>query len=435
MYDKYRPIERIVYKNPTIDKSIFPTIDEDKLKLQERGCERINFRYQNVCYLYFNEIGTKWYIDIYYYYETMCDHQLFMKRFVICSGFQMEEEDEREFIYLLKNERLDFIDIDLHEFVNKINELDPSIKMENYYDPGKMLYHTYFASFNSGIREKMFKAGGLYNIAWNLNDIEGWNIVATNIEEAFGIPIKMLRKMNDTLTVNSMHWLDTNEGRRKVASIYENYHQLLNTHNEICELQLFYLDDCSMKNKPVNLNTMRYFPKLNYIFDDEEERFIEPPEIWRIINEYKYMVDIELAKDLHFLIDEESNFYWHYKLIKYLELHKDNIDELQKKYVDRCKKYIFEDEKYMISIPVSVDDFLEEARYQQNCLIKYVKLALEGDTDIVFLRNKVNSKTPLVTIEICGNVIRQAKGRFNADITPDEGVFLATFAKEKGLTN
>ena len=45
--------------------------DEDKLKLQERGCERINFRYQNVCYLYFNEIGTKWYIDIYYYYETM----------------------------------------------------------------------------------------------------------------------------------------------------------------------------------------------------------------------------------------------------------------------------------------------------------------------------------------------------------------------------
>ena len=128
MYDKYRPIERIVYKNPTIDKSIFPTIDEDKLKLQERGCERINFRYQNVCYLYFNEIGTKWYIDIYYYYETMCDHQLFMKRFVICSGFQMEEEDEREFIYLLKNERLDFIDIDLHEFVNKINELinDPN---------------------------------------------------------------------------------------------------------------------------------------------------------------------------------------------------------------------------------------------------------------------------------------------------------------------
>lgn len=86
----------------------------------------------------------------------------------------------------------------------------------------------------------------------------------------------------------------------------------------------------------------------------------------------------------------------------------------------------------MITIPACVDDFLEEARYQHNCLIKYVKTALEGDTDIVFLRNKTNSKTPLVTIEICGNVIIQAQGRFNADITPDEEAFLVAFAKEKG---
>ena len=76
----------------------------------------------------------------------------------------------------------------------------------------------------------MFKAGGLYNIAWNLNDMDGWNIIASNIEQALGITIKMLRKLNESLSVSSMYWLDSIDGRKKVAAIYKKYHQILNSY-------------------------------------------------------------------------------------------------------------------------------------------------------------------------------------------------------------
>lgn len=429
MYDKYRPIERIVYKNPTIDISRFPTIDEEKMKLQETRCENIDFRHQNVCYVYFMQFETKRYMDIYYYYETMCAHQLLMKHFIICPGYQMEEDDEKEFIYLMKNERLYFVNIEFREFVEKVNELEPSINLVNYHDAGLMLYHTYFASFNSGIREKMFKAGGLYNIAWNLNDMDGWNIIASNIEQALGISIKMLRKLNESLSVSSMHWLDSMDGRKKVAAIYRKYHPILNTYSKMNEMELFYLDDCIRENKPVNLITLRHLSEFDFYYDSENNTFIQPPEIWRIINEYKHMVGVKSSDELYFLKDGEFHFYEHYKLIKYLELRMDDVDELQKAYVDRCNKYIFSDDKYSIIIPECVDEFLEEARHQHNCLIQYVKPALEGDTDIVFLRNKANTKTPLVTVEICDNAIKQARGRFNAEITPDEEAFLEAFEK------
>lgn len=73
--------------------------------------------------------------------------------------------------------------------------MEQSINIKPYKDIGLALFHTYFTSFRSGIRELLLKVGLEY-VTMDVSAVDGWNIIARNIEEAFGIPINLLRKLN-----------------------------------------------------------------------------------------------------------------------------------------------------------------------------------------------------------------------------------------------
>ncbi len=88
---------------------------------------------------------------------------------------------------------------------------------------------------------------------------------------------------------------------------------------------------------------------------------------------------------------------------------------------------------YSVVVPEDPKDLVYEGNILQHCVASYVKNVAEERTKIVFLRDNKDVETPLVTVEIRGYDIVQARGQANRLPTEDERDALRRFANQKGL--
>jgi hypothetical protein len=95
--------------------------------------------------------------------------------------------------------------------------------------------------------------------------------------------------------------------------------------------------------------------------------------------------------------------------------------------------YIKKDSPYAIITPRTPDDLIREGSTLSHCIASYVKDVVSGKCKIVFLRNADDLNTPLISIEVRGFNIRQAKGRSNRSTSEAERKFISDWAKEKKL--
>ena len=66
----------------------------------------------------------------------------------------------------------------------------------------------------------------------------------------------------------------------------------------------------------------------------------------------------------------------------------------------------YSNEKYEVIIPNSIEEYRAEARAMNNCIERsYLELVANGETYIVFIRDKANINTPLVDCQITLNGI------------------------------
>ena len=65
---------------------------------------------------------------------------------------------------------------------------------------------------------------GLEYIAIDVSYAEGWNIVADNIEDAFGLPVKLLRKLNYRGGLGSV--ISKEVCRNNLYVIYKKFHSI-----------------------------------------------------------------------------------------------------------------------------------------------------------------------------------------------------------------
>lgn len=75
---------------------------------------------------------------------------------------------------------------------------------------------------------------------------------------------------------------------------------------------------------------------------------------------------------------------------------------------------------YVFVYPKTTQDIKNEAAQQQNCVASYIQKVLDGQCDILFLRNKNAPNESLVTIEVRNGRIVQAKQKYNREITADQ---------------
>lgn len=98
-------------------------------------------------------------------------------------------------------------------------------------------------------------------------------------------------------------------------------------------------------------------------------------------------------------------------------------------------KYIFipEEEFYCILAPRYAKDLVYESYRLSHCVRTYIRDVAVKRTKIFFLREQDAKSKPLVTIEVRGDSIVQARGKYNRQITNFEKAFITKWADAKGL--
>lgn len=103
------------------------------------------------------------------------------------------------------------------------------------------------------------------------------------------------------------------------------------------------------------------------------------------------------------------------------------------KKIKKDKKYIYEDQKYMIILPEAGEDIIEEGNALHHCVGTYVDSVAQDRTSIFFLREREEPDKPFFTIEVKNGELRQAKGFGNMLPSLELQKFLKKWAKEKDI--
>lgn len=91
------------------------------------------------------------------------------------------------------------------------------------------------------------------------------------------------------------------------------------------------------------------------------------------------------------------------------------------------------DKEYCIILPESSKDLVVEGGKLNHCVGSYTKKVEKGETIIAFLRKKKDMFKPLVTLEIRGWRVNQARGSSNRSVTKEEKDYITKWAESRQL--
>lgn len=104
---------------------------------------------------------------------------------------------------------------------------------------------------------------------------------------------------------------------------------------------------------------------------------------------------------------------------------------LVKKYealYEGLKRLDYKGEKFSIVVPQTLDLVVKEGQALNHCVANYIDGLVEGQYAIVFLRDNEDLDRPLVTVQVHGDRVSQARGVNNRAVTQEEQAFLDQFA-------
>lgn len=100
-------------------------------------------------------------------------------------------------------------------------------------------------------------------------------------------------------------------------------------------------------------------------------------------------------------------------------------EELFAKRVD--EKLEYKGEEYCVIYPRTTQEIKDEAINLNHCVASYIDKVIDGKCHILFLRKKDSKNTSLITMELRGCEIVQARGKFNRETTESEKEFIELY--------
>ncbi|MFC8686050.1 PcfJ domain-containing protein [Brevibacillus porteri] len=97
------------------------------------------------------------------------------------------------------------------------------------------------------------------------------------------------------------------------------------------------------------------------------------------------------------------------------------------------KQYEYSYQGYKIFPPKDPSDLIKEGNVLGHCVGSYVNKVRKGTSVILFLREREDVESPLVTIEVKGNCIAQARGKMNNPPSNEQNVIIKKFAEKYQL--
>lgn len=108
--------------------------------------------------------------------------------------------------------------------------------------------------------------------------------------------------------------------------------------------------------------------------------------------------------------------------------------ELWKEAAEESQKFYYANKGYKIIVPSEPSDLVKEGNVLSHCVGSYIKNVIKKTTTILFLRKADDIDKPLVTIEVRGDKISQARGKMNYAPKEEEKEIIRLFAKNKNLS-
>lgn len=97
---------------------------------------------------------------------------------------------------------------------------------------------------------------------------------------------------------------------------------------------------------------------------------------------------------------------------------------------ESLKRLEYKGEKFSIVVPKSLDLVVKEGQSLNHCVANYIDGLVEGQYAIVFLRDNEDIDKPLVTVQVHGDRVSQARGVNNRATTREEQDFLDKYAEQ-----
>lgn len=121
----------------------------------------------------------------------------------------------------------------------------------------------------------------------------------------------------------------------------------------------------------------------------------------------------------------------HDNLLKEYRIKKDEIivEHFNKQAIENIKIYEKTVDDYSFIVPRTVEELHDEGKLQNHCVATYCKSVANNISAIVFMRKTNDIKEPLITIEVKGNTLYQAKGYSNREATESENKVINKWLK------
>lgn len=92
-----------------------------------------------------------------------------------------------------------------------------------------------------------------------------------------------------------------------------------------------------------------------------------------------------------------------------------------------------ESDEFSVLLPKTSKDLVFEGGRLNHCVGSYVQQVTKGETVIAFLRRTKDIHEPLVTIEVKGHQVKQARGSHNRRLHEEEKNFINRWAEERQI--
>jgi hypothetical protein len=303
--------------------------------------------------------------------------------------------------------------------------------------------------------EFVYKAGLYYDgwedSRWN-QEFRAINPKATNLLDFFGFKInlqlKIFRRMNKLTGYQNGRFLMLRNLEEKdllyirdILDLSEMYNHKYGLNKTSDILSFFGLASGYYYGRSDNLHENdKYIANL--------PRFIEylfyEADVKQAFTQYRTYIDyvkysLELGSKFNrypaSILTSHDIAYRYFSMIRY----NDDLKEKFTKEVAKldCYEGDIKGTEYTIVAPREMEDIIYEGVELSHCVKAYIPSIANGETSIVFLRDKKTAGKPLYTIEIKDNCVIQAAGFCNCDLTQDAldalDIFMDTYLLGKAF--
>lgn len=217
---------------------------------------------------------------------------------------------------------------------------------------------------------------------------------------------------------------------QEIFGISKDFYPFLKKHNldyeQLKVLRLLKKKDIKLINKLVGYRNL-----------EELSRYVNLEQAYYNVlkknyhSEYEYLDYLRMCIQLGYSMKDKKVLFpkelekEHDRLVDLVEIVKNEAnDRLIKQRLEQLNKNIYQNKKYIIFPAPSVDSLLKESKSQQNCVKTYCSRYALGETDIYYLRELENQDKSLVTVEVNGTEIVQARIKYNAKPSKEQQKFL-----------